>query len=242
MSNHVQLKFAVHNLHGVDRNRKRRRKTIRMFLNACSGGFGGFNELGRADHRYIKREARRRHLRIFIHGEDGAVWHPAALHVGKPRVKKIMTGGHVGADGVHTPQPGDDDRRVGPNRYAIYLPCVVTALNLHWELVVTHTMAKSFTSLRWRIPLFRKSIRRLAHGVHSSDGIMIGDMNSKAYIDLPDVLDVPVITPPSFSGKHYDQIIRWGLNINVIAVADESTPSDHDMITGIAVFHQPERR
>lgn len=235
----VQAPIVVHNLHGgPEKDKKRRRRTIRMFLHAAKHGVGGFNELAKRDRRYIKAEAAKRGLRIFIYGDNGVVWDPALLEARKPRIKKIMTGGHVGADGVATAKKGDDDRRVGPNRYAIYIPFKVIAHGLTFEFVVTHAMAKSFTTARWRIRLFRKSIRSLADDIRKASGLLVGDLNSKEYVNLPDVLDVPVHTPPTFGKSRYDQILRWGPDIAVSKVNAVETPSDHDMLVGTVTFYR----
>lgn len=244
MIDRAQVPLVTHNLHGgPDKNRKRRRRTINLFLNTAQCGIGGFNELNRHDRRYLRRQAAKRGLKTFIYKSNGAVWTPTIVQVDKKRVKRVMTGGHVGADGIATPQKGDDDRRVGPNRYAIYLTCKLLALDLDFEFVVTHLMARSFTKHRWRIPLFRKSLRSLAKGTRDSNGVLVGDVNSKDYIDLPDMLDAPEKTPPTFGRKKYDQFIRWGPHIDIVNIRALETLSDHDMLVGTIEFYKhPIRR
>lgn len=236
--NLVQAPLVIHNLHGPDPSATNRHKTILAFLKAADGGLGGFNELRTADRTFIRNEAAARKMRIFIAGEDGMVWDPTKFSNGKARIKKIMTGGHVGADGVATAKKGDDDRRVGPNRYGIYLPLRVIALGLDIEFDVTHTMARSFTKNKWRLPLFKRSIVSLGAGVQEEEGIMVGDMNSPAYINLPGVADVPVPTPPSMGRARYDQILKWGKHILVSSVRSVNTPSDHHMIVATVTFYR----
>lgn len=239
----VQAPLAVHNLHGgPEKSRWRRRRTIRNFLKASEGGLGSFNELNPRDRTYLKHKAACRGMMVFIHKSNGAVWDPELIKVKKKRVRKIMTGGHVGADGVATPRSGDDDRRVGPNRYALYLACQVLSIDLEFEWVITHLMARSFTSARWRQPLFRQSVASLAEGVRKPNGLLVGDMNSPDYIKLPDILETPEPTPPTFGRKRYDQILRWGPHIDVVNVTEVRTKSDHDMLTGIVKFHRNPRR
>lgn len=243
MVNLVQAPIAVHNLHGgPEKSRWRRRRTIRSFLKASEGGLGSFNELNPADRRYLRQKAACRGLKTFIHNKNGAVWDPELVHVQKKRVKRIMRGGHVGADGVSTPRPGDDDRRVGPNRYALYLSCKILPVDLEFEWVITHLMARSFTKHRWRIPLFRRSVASLAQGIRRANGILVGDMNSKDYIELPDILETPERTPPTFGKNRYDQILRWGPHIDVLKMSEVHTKSDHDMLIGIVKFYRRPRR
>jgi len=239
----VQMPLAVHNLHGgAEKNKDRRERIIDRFLNASHQGIGGCNELNRHDRKYFKSKAGKLGLRYKIQDNNAAVWDSKLIKVNKTRVRKIMSGGYVGADGVATARVGDDDRRVGPNRYALYLTCTVRANNLDFELVITHLMAKSFTQHRWRIPLLRKSVKKLSAGIKSKNGLLVGDMNSKEYIDLPDVLDVAEKTPPTHGNRRYDQIIRWGPQIDVVKVHDTSTASDHDMLLGIVKFYKGIRR
>lgn len=240
----VQAPIAVHNLHGgPEKSRWRRRRTIRTFLQAAEGGLGSFNELNPADRSYLRQTAAARGLKTFIHKSNGAVWDPSLIEVNKKRTRKIMNGGHVGADGVWTPKPGDDDRRVGPNRYALYLSCKVLSIDFDFEWVITHLMARSFTKHRWRIPLFQKSVSNLAEKIHHPDGILVGDMNSDEYLKLPDILEVAEKTPPTFGPRHYDQILRWGPHIDVIKISEVRTKSDHQMLIGIIKFYRrPKRR
>jgi hypothetical protein len=237
------MPIAVHNLHGgPEKIRWKRRRTIRSFLRSSEGGMGGFNELNPSDRGYLRREAASRGLKTFIHRSNGAVWDPEKIQIQKKRVRKIMTGGLVGADGESTPQHGDDDRRVGPNRYALYLSCKILAIELEFDWVITHLMARSFTKHRWRIPLFRRSVVSLADGIERPDGILQGDMNSKEYIKLPDVLETPEPTPPTFGNKRYDQFIRWGPHIDIVSISEVKTKSDHHMLTGIVKFYRRPRR
>jgi hypothetical protein len=241
--NLVHAPIAVHNLHGgPEKSRWRRRRTIRTFLKASEGGLGSFNELNPADRMYLRQKAACRGLQTFIHKSNGAVWDPELIQVQKKRVRRIMRGGHVGADGVPTRRRGDDDRRVGPNRYALYLSCKILPIDFEFEWVITHLMARSFTKHRWRIPLFRKSVRELTEGIRRPNGILVGDMNSISYLKLPDVLETPERTPETFGNKRYDQILRWGPHIDVIRISEVRTKSDHDMLTGIVKFYRHPRR
>lgn len=237
----IQTKLVVHNLHGPDSNQKRRRDTIVAFLNAVEGGIGGFNEFSTRDLAYFTAEVAKRKMKFHRAGLNGIVWNPSVYKVGKPRLKKIMTGGHVGADGVHTAKPGDDDRRVGPNRYGIYYPCEVIVFGLEFEFDVTHTMARAFTAHKWRIPLFRRSINALGDGVIEDDGIMVGDFNTNPSINLPGVEDVNVPAPADMGRQHYTKIIRWGKHIAISNVKDVNTPSDHDMLVAVVTFYKEPR-
>ena len=239
----MQMVLTLHNLHGGgEPNRDRRKKIIIEFLNATRGGMGGFNELNRAERKFFKSEAKHRGLKTFIYHQDGAVWDPNRIKVRKKRVKKIMTGGFVGADGVSTARRGDDDRRVGPNRYAIYFDCF-SGNAVEFEFVVTHLMAKSFTQHTWRVRLLHRSIKSLSSGIRKKRGVLVGDMNSKEYIDLPGVKDTPEKTPPTHGPRRYDQMVRWGEGIDVVQIEGEETPSDHDMVKGILkLWRSPGRK
>lgn len=235
----VQMPIVVHNLHGPDKNKDRRHKTIRQFLDEAKGGIGGFNELNTGDRAYIKAEAAKRGLNVLIHSYNGMVWDPTKIQTAtKPRLKRIMVGGYVGADGVATPRKGDDDRRVGPNRYAIYMPCEVIGLGIRFEFDVTHLMAKWTTTAKWRAKLAAKSIVSFGAGVYSKNGVAVGDMNTDDYIDLPGVDDIPVKTPDTFGRRKYDQILRWGAHIYIHAVRAINTPSDHHMLKGTITFYR----
>lgn len=236
--NLINTPVVIHNLHGPDSSVDRRHRTIFSFLKAVEGGLGGFNELNSSDLAYLRDEATRLGLKVFRHGEDGVVWDPSIFTAGTARVKKIMTGGFVGADGIHTAYAGDDDRRVGPNRYAIYIPFEIKAVALKFEFVVTHTVAKAFTTEVWRLGLFRRSIASLGAGIQLDDGILVGDMNKPTAINLPHLMEVPVKTPASMGNAHYDQILRWGSHISVRNVSAVNTPSDHHMIVATASFYR----
>lgn len=236
--NMVQSPFAVHNLHGPDKNVGRRHTSIEMFLNRAKGGIGGFNELNSKDRSFLKDEAAKRRLNVQIVGANGVVWDPSVHRVGKPRVRKIMQGGHVGADGVATPKKGDDDRRVGPSRYGLYFPVYTYAVALEWEFDVTHTMARAFTLHKWRIPLYRKSIRSLADGVLEPNGLMTGDFNTNPPVDLPGVNEVNVPVPPDMGKQHYTKVMRWGQHIHVGKVYEQNTPSDHDLLYAKLTFYR----
>lgn len=236
--NLITTPLAVHNLHGPDNSVNRRHQSITALLNAAKGGLGGFNELNKKDWRFLKAEAAERSLRVSIVGLNGVVWDPKIFKVGKPRVKKIMKGGHVGADGVATKKKGDDDRRVGPNRYCLYYPCEVIVFRLDFELDATHLMARAFTAHRWRIPLFRRSIISLAAGVLEENGLLFGDMNTGDYINLPGVSEVPVPVPPDMGNRRLTQILRWGSHIFVSGVKTVNTSSDHHLLAGKVVFYR----
>lgn len=244
MTDMIEAPFAFHNLHGGgEKNRGTRKRIIVSFLNSAKGGLGGFNELHPRDRLYMRRQAKARGLKVRFFGKNGAVWNPELLKLNDKRVKKIMTGGHVGADGVATARLGDDDRRVGPNRYALYLDFTVMVVGLNFEYVVTHLVAKSFTQHVWRRLIWRKSVRSLAAGTRQKDGVLSGDMNSPDYIDLPDRLEVPVKTPPTHGRRRYDQILRWGPHIDFEGMEVANTPSDHHKIVGrIKFFRKPRRR
>lgn len=244
MTNMIQAPFALHNLHGgAEKNRKVRKRIIDKFLNASRRGVAGFNELHPMDRVYMRVQARKRGLKVRIRGKNGAVWSPQLLHLNKLRVKTIMKGGHVGADGRSTARVGDDDRRVGPDRKALYFDFTSLVIGLEFEFIVTHLMAKSFTQHKWRRPLFRKSVRSLADGIRKKDGVLVGDMNSPDYINLPDVLDRPIRTGPTHGKRRYDQVLTWGAHIEFEGLEVVDTPSDHDMIRGvIKLFRVPRRR
>lgn len=232
----VNTPIVLHNLHGPDKNVGHRHNTITAFLNAVKGGIGGFNELNAKDAAWFRDEVAERRLRFYRHGQIGAVWDPTVFALaGKPRVRKIMQGGHVGADGT---RQGPDNRRVGPNRYGVYVPLTVIVVDFDFEFDVTHLMARSFTAHRWRIPLFRRSVNELADGVLSENGILVGDMNSPRALNLPGVADVAVRAPATMGRQHYDQILRWGQHIFVHGVKAVNTPSDHHMLKGLITFYR----
>lgn len=237
----IQTKLAVSNLHGPDKNQGRRHKTIEMFFDAVKGGIGGVNELNPKDRAFFKAAAARHGMNVQIVGLNAIAWNPRVYKVSKPRIKKIMQGGHVGADGVHTAKPGDDDRRVGPNRYGIYFDVTVIVFGFTFEFDITHTMARAFTKHKWRIPLFRKSIERLGDGVQRGDGIMVGDFNTNPPVNLPGVADVNVPAPPDMGRQHYTKILRWGQHIFVSSVKGVNTPSDHDMLIGLITIYKDAR-
>lgn len=240
MREYLQFPIAVHNLFGPNKNKSLRRQTITKFLDAAKGGVGGANELAVVDRSFFRAEASKRGLRSFIYVTLAVVWDPKVAMADKPRLKKVMQGGYVGADGVATSKKGDDDRRVGPNRYAIYLPLDFPEVDLFgdFELDVTHLVAKWTTTHKWRAALARRSIYSLADGVVSPNGLMVGDMNTNTYVNLPGVADVPVKTPPTHGPRKYDQILRWGQHVYVSQVKDVPTPSDHDMVVGLVTIYR----
>lgn len=241
MANVEQAVLVGHNLHGGgEKDRNVRRLIIDKFLNASAGGLGGFNELHRGDRRYLKKQAKRRKMKVFYAGKDGAVWDASKFRLRKKRVKKIMTGGYVGADGSSTARRGDDDRRVGPNRYCIYLE-MLSPNSVIFEFDITHLIAKSFTSYPWRRFLFRSSVKSLASGIRAKNGVLFGDMNSKDYIDLPGIKETVEKTPPTLGKQRYDQFIHWGKQVEIAKVKDVETPSDHDMLLSIVKFYQSPR-
>jgi hypothetical protein len=232
MMDMLRIPLAVHNLHGPDPSTGRRRVSIREFLQKSHAGVGGFNELKKGDRSFFKAEAAKQGLRVYIAGFDGVVWDPSKLKAGRPRRRKIMQGGYVGLDEVATPKKGDDDRRLGPSAYAIYMPFTVNDFPLEFEFVVTHLMSMAFTRAKWRQPLFYRSVHRLADGVLDPNGLLVGDMNSIDYIDLPGVRDSPVPVPSDMGKKRYTQIIYWGNRLSVSKIQDINTPSDHDLLVG----------
>ena len=228
----LTIPVVTHNLHGPDKNPDRRHTTIRKFLDMSRGGLGGFNELNPKDRAYLKSEAAKRDLNVYIGGLNGIVWAPAVVKKRKIRLKKIMTGGHVGADGVATPQKGDDDRRVGPSRFAAYGEFELVMGSDPFEFDVTHLMARAFTAHRWRIPLWRRSVVSLADGVQCNRGVMIGDMNTNNGVDLAGIPDRAVNIPATMGHQHYDQMREWG-NLNVHSTVTFEDPSDHKGVRGL---------
>lgn len=237
----VQAPLVVHNLHGPQKNPKIRHATIESFLKAAKGGFGGFNELNPKDKRVIETRAAVYGLKIYIFGLNGAVWDPKVATAGKPRVKKIMQGGHVGADGVATPKKGDDDRRVGPSRFGIYITFTMVAFDLEWEFDVTHLVARWQTVARWRVNIANRSIVSLAQGVVDDDGILVGDMNSRFHINLPGLNEIPVKSAATMGKAIYDQVLKWGKHIYVSPMRAVNTGSDHHMLVGMITFYREAR-
>jgi len=234
----VNAPIAVENLHGPDKNVGHRHGSIIALLDAANGGIGGFNELNSKDKSFLTAEAKKRGLAVRSAGLNGMVFDPTKFSVGQPRIRKIMQGGHVGADGTSA---GPDNRRVGPNRYGLYWPVTVLALDFTFEFVVTHTMARAFTLHKWRQPLFWKSIRSLADGVLDEDGVMMGDFNTNQVVDLPGVADVNVPAPPDMGKQHYTKMMRWGKRIFISALKAVNTPSDHHMLKGtITLYREPQ--
>jgi hypothetical protein len=206
-----------------------------MFLRRATGGIGGFQELNPRDRDYLKSEAGRVGLRVYIYGTNGIVWAPRVLTCNRITPRRIMVGGNVGADGVATARRGDDDRRVGPHRYCLYgdfSPVSVPSWDFEFDNL--HAMARTFTAHRWRLPLYLRSIRNAAEGVRLGDGLMVGDFNDPRYRDLPGVPDRAVVTPVTFGrNARYDQAREWG-RVNVVdgSVRVERTGSDHLLLYG----------
>lgn len=229
----VNVPLAVHNLHRPARIASRRDSIVK-FLDAARHGIGGFNELNADDAFFLRSEARLRDLEVRIKGTNGVVWDSSLFTSHGLRKKKIMQGGRVGADGVATPQPGDDDRRVGPNRYCLYFLFEVVANGLRFELAITHLMARAFTLHKWRQKLFWRSVDSAADGILETEGVMIGDFNLDPYLDLPGIDNANVEVPPDFGKRRYTKILVWGDHILIGDVRAIDTPSDHHLLVGSA--------
>lgn len=241
MTEYLRVPWATHNVHGPDKNAEHRRKALRQWLNAIKGGYGGINELSSRDYAYLKHEAAIRGLDVHIYGQNAIGWAPHVIHMTDVRSRKIMTGGNVGADGVATSKKGDDDRRVGPSRYCMYGQCTPVAFRFEHEVDEIHTMARAFTKHRWRIPLFRRAMKKVGAGITRKHGIIGGDVNTNDYdeFNLTGVDEHVVKTPGTFGHNRYDQIRVWG-SLRVTNVREEATPSDHDMVKATVLIPIPD--
>lgn len=235
----VQVPLVVHNLHGPDKNVDRRKRIITGFLNYAKGGIGGFNELNSKDYSFLVTEAKKRGLAVARYGQDGAVYNASVFAGAHLRVKKIMTGGHVGADGVATPNnPHDDDRRVGPNRYCLYFDFKIPAISFEGEFDVIHPVARAFTVNKWRLALFKRSIKEAASGVLHANGLIVGDTNSPPFIDLPGVAETPVPRAKTKEMGNYDQVLKWGNKVAVTGLHSVNDESDHPILLGTVTFYR----
>jgi hypothetical protein len=234
----VTTPIAVHNLHGPDKNVGHRHASILALLNASKGGIGAFNEFNKKDLVFIRSQAKALGLTVAIVGLNGLVYDRSKFWVGKPRVKKIMQGGHVGADGT---KAGPDNRRVGPNRYGIYFPVKVLEINFDFEFCVTHLMARAFTLHKWRQKLFWRSVASLGAGVLDRDGIMTGDFNTNPPVNIPNLGEVNVPVPADMGRQHYTKMMRWGKHIYIAPMKDVNTPSDHDLLKSTVTFYRTEQ-
>lgn len=227
----VTIPFAEHNLQSPD-SYLLRRESMREALNHMRGGCGVLNEIHGSDIAYLGAQASLRGLAVYRYGSNAVLYTPRLIKLDFKRAKLLMRGGYVGADGVATPRKGDDDRRVGPNRYMLQAGLTIKSINFRFQLNGTHKMAKKDTTHKWRRPLWERAFAvggdLIADALDTHPtAITSGDLNSRDYRDWPGVPDVVIRTPATYGkGAHYDQVSATG-RVRVTDVTTFVTRSDH---------------
>jgi hypothetical protein len=231
MSGVLRIPFVVHNVERPD-NTADRRYSLRVAISKMEGGAGVLNEIHSADLAYLGAQAHHYGLSVYRYGTNAILWNRNIARLEFRRTKMLMRGGYVGADGVATPRKGDDDRRVGPNRYMLQVGLYFPEINYRLQIDGTHLMAKKDTSAKWRRPLWEKSVQvggdLIADALDTHpNAIIAGDLNSREYRDWPTVPDLVIKTPSTHGASaHYDQIAAVG-RLRVTNVKRFKTRSDH---------------
>lgn len=222
----------THNLAGHLKDPVKRRLAGTVAINHCIGGIGVLNEIHKDDVGYYRKHLRAHGLAWYRRGQNAIVWDTEVFENHACGTHRVSRGGFIGADGV---RGRGEDRRVGPNRYAIKWKGVHRDTGKPFMVLGVHFMAKAFTTAPWRAGLFFKGVRQTGWYIHRSirrypNGFIAGDMNSKELIDFPQVNDKPVNTPATHGNARYDQVSTFGA-VNAVNVQEFRTPSDHDGLT-----------
>jgi hypothetical protein len=168
--------------------------------------------------------------------ENAIIWRLDQFELVYATERVVMIGGHVGADGKATPQKGDDDRRVGPNRSVVRVTLRQLSTGRLVTIATHHAIAQSDTKNKWRRGLrsrgfagVRAEMLLARRQFPTAAIILTGDMNTVGRIVFG-FGEREVWTPVSYGRVRYDRLFVLGA-LTVTAVFAFRTNSDHKAVS-----------